>query len=508
MRMSVMPVDGLAPQMLIEHNEQSLIFDLSSYNKNYLIGDNDVTEHINAYWASLPGYKQEKIYDIYVQIRNIFEDVYQTSPLCIALMPLVKLLIAEHNLEDMERWVAFHTTIRIPATFEEAYIHNEERPFSREKTYTSSDYKKLVVLALALRSMVPVWGEFIYRTKAETGTSFKEYYAYSLLAQTRINESPAVEKLRIYISNNIQSEKSMPSIIVGGVGSEDYALWILSSLLVKRLSVGDIRGNDSNTNLVVTVHNDLTAKNNGSSGSNFGEPVLSKIFDSDTDNEQGVSRIENFKIKAEHSIGDIAIIEYYMSNYVGAAHRLLPEVDFGLLEEFVKAAMALQTEQIWQCQTSIAQWVLAPIVSPRGIYHLDKVTTIRALAVAQTYMWQKGHKKLACLITAIASDSGGSLLQSGIGSMARISREQAAEIGALFPYNRISGKRKNTIPPNPAVVAIDAVADGFNMRDWILTVPDRFAEEITGSQHHRRYSCPHDIKIALADLAIECAKRK
>ena len=495
------------PQMQIEHDNKTLIFDLSSYNKNYLLGPYDVCEHINRYWASMKIFQQEKIFNVYERIRNVFEKVYETSALCIALMPLVKELYEEHDLEQIEHWLAFYGNVTIPAKFDEVYTHSDERPFSREKTYTRPDYSKLVALTMSLRIMVPIWGEFIYRTRTETGTSFKEYYAYTLVAQTKLNDSSAVEKLRIYIQSNIQSDKSMSTIIVGGVGSEDYASWILSSLLVKRMSVADIRGNEINTNLVVTVHNDLVAKNNGSGGNNFGEPMLNKIFESDTDNDHGVSRIENFKLKAEHSIGDISVIEFYMSNHVGAAKRLYPEIDLVLLDEFIEASQAMHKERIWPCQTALAQWVLAPIVSPRGIYHLDKLTTVKALAVTQTYLWQKGHKKLAALITAVASNNSFSSQQSGIGSMARITKEQNDELSRLFPYNRVSAKRKNTIPPIPALVAIDTIATDFNARDWILTVPDRFAEEIIGSQSHRRYGCPHDIKLELARLAIEVANR-
>lgn len=508
MKMTVSMEEVTTPFAVIEHTGKSLIFDLGSYNKNWVIGENvALVDHINAYWASMPQYKQEKIYELYANIRNVFEEIDQTVPMCLALMPLIKQLYGEHDLDDLERWVVYHTDIKIPTKFDEAYVHTDEKQYTREKTYTRQDYLKLVVLTLSLRIMVPIWGEFIYRTKAETGTNHKEFYAYSLLAQTKLNDSPAIEKLRIYLESNIQADKNMTSVIVNGPGSEDYSTWVLSGLLVKRLSVGDIRGQEVNTDLVVTAYNDLAAKNNGGSGSTFGEPMLTKKFDSDMENDQGVSRIENFRIKAEHSTGDIRAIQFYMSNYKAAAKKLFPGIDRGLLQQFVKASEALQNEELWPAQITLAQWVLAPIISPRGLYHLDKVTTIKALAVAQTWLWQKGHKKLACLITAIASDNSVSGQLSGIGSMARISREQMEELTKLYPYSKVSAKRKNTTPVNSAVEAIDIVANNINTRDWILTVPDEFALEIIGSEHHRRYSCPHDIKLALAALSIELAKR-
>lgn len=507
MKFSIITEGYSNPQMLVEHESNNLLFDLSSYNKNHLIGENDVCSHINQFWAQLPQHKQEKIFGCYAKIRKIFEEVYDTASLCIAIMPIVKALFEEHDLNAIERWIAFFGDIVIPAKFDEIYTHSDEKPFSRDKTYTRPDYSKLVALTMALRIMVPIWGEFILRTRSETGTSFKEYYAYTLLAQTKINESPAVQKLITYINANLQTEKSINTIIVGGIGSEDYPTWVLSGLLVKRLSVGDIRGREINTNLVVTVHNDLLAKNNGNGGNSFGEPITKKVFESDTDSDHGVSRIENFKLKAEHAIGDIAAIEFFMEKTIHAATILDRDVDIDLLHEFMQAAEALVNERIWPAQISLAQWVLAPILPPRAIYHLNKLITIRSLAIAQTYLWQRGHKKLAALITAAASDNRWTSQQTGIGSTARITREQLEELTRLFPYNRVSAKRKNTIPPNVAMQAIDKVAEDFNARDWVITLPAKYAEEVTGSQTHRRYGCPHDIKIILAALAIEVGKR-
>ena len=73
-------------------------------------------------------------------------------------------------------------TIHIPVRLEDTFVHSDERPMTRDKTYTKPDYVKLIGLTLALRPMIPIWGEFIERTHKETGTSFKEYYAYLLMA--------------------------------------------------------------------------------------------------------------------------------------------------------------------------------------------------------------------------------------------------------------------------------------------------------------------------------------
>lgn len=505
MKMEIV-IEGNTATATMEHGGACCAFEVSSYNKAALVR-NTVTEYINLYWASLQPVKQERIFETYVKIRAAFEDHYSTGPLCIALMPLVKQLYDQHEIEDIRRWMSFHTDIRVPADVEDTYVHSDERPFSRERTYTKPDYYNLLALVLSMRAMIPIWGEFVYRTGSETGTAFKEYYAFGLIAQAKIVDSGAMVKLREYIVGNLQPDQALPSIIIGGVGTEDHAQWALATLCVKRLCIGDLKGLDANANLVVTIYNDLVAKNTGAGTHLFGNPIHSKIFDADRDDEHGASRMENFKIKAEHSIGDIAVIEHHAKHYKVAALQLDPNMDLNLLEQFYEAALLVQKETIHPGQTSMAQWIVAPIIPPRGIYHLKKVTMIKVLCIAQTWAWQHGHKKIAGLLTAVASDSSVAIQHSGIGSMARITKEQSEQLAVLFPFNKISSKRKNTIPPNVAVVAIDSVAEQLGVRDWILTMPDKYATELIGNQSNRRYSCPHDIKIALAKLAIECASR-
>lgn len=493
------------PTAFIEHNGEILEFDLSVYNKRALI-NNDICTLINAYWASLPGFQQQQIFAAMAQIRQTFELVSETSPLMHALIPQVKALYDLHNLDQIHQWVSLRTDVNIPSRFDALYEQTDERPFTRERTYTRSDYLSLVSLALTLRPMMPIWGHFIMRTIKDVGNDFKEYTAFQLLAQTYLMDSVPMQKLLVYIKGNLQEKKIPTNVLVHGVPAEDYPMLLLGSVAVRRICVGDLRGIEQTANLVVAIHSDLTQKNHPTNSSSFGEFIRDKPFEGDDRNEQGISRVENYKIKAMHSIGEIEAIKHYMRNPYVVGQQLMPQMDMQLLSRLLEAANPLQTAQIWPGQIGLLQWVINPVVSARGIYHLDKISTIRALAVAQTWLWQRGHKQLACLLTALKNDTSQAFSTIGTGSMAHIG-EYAEKLEALFPYNYVSVKRKKTTPTNRAVVAIEALAEEFHSRDWIITLPDDLAQEITGRRHQRTYTCPHEIRQLLAKLAIECASR-
>lgn len=494
------------PFCTIEHDGQQLEFDLRHYGKKVL-ENNDIPTLINEYWGTLPGFQQQKIFDIYTKISDIFNRVTDTSALIVNLIPIIRQLYDEHDLKRMHEWVGLRQDVVVPARFEAVYKQTDDKPFTRDRTYTQPDYLSLVTLALALRPMIPVWGQFIFITHKESGNEFKEYNAFQLLSQTPLMETGAMQKLRLYILGNVQDDRLINVIVSGQVSKEDYPLWLLANIIVRRVSVGNLRGVDQVSDLVVTIYNDLAQKNNPTSGQGFGDPIRKKVFEGEDKNEHGISRLENYKIKATHPQGDIEAIKHYMRDPFAVGKRLMEDINPGLLVQFLENTKALETAQLWPCQIGLTQWVMEPVIPPRGVYHLDKKTTIRAFAVVQTYLWQRGHKQLAALLTAINSDNTLSFQQTGIASMARIPDIYKEELDRLLPYNQQSVKRKQTTVQGKAEIAISQLANDFNAREWILTLPDNMIAEVPGTAHHRRYSCPHDIKPLLARLAIECASR-
>jgi hypothetical protein len=496
---------GTQVELIIEHNKEKLHWNVANFDKDcFVTTDHDICKHINLYWESLPHLKQEKIFSIFSIIRMIFEEASDTAQLSHALMPQIKALYDEHNQEEMSHWIAWTSDILIPENkFEEVYLASDEKPGNREKTYTKPDYRLLVTMALQLRIMIPIWGEFIYRTKSETGTNFKEYFAYQLLTHTKLMISPPMEKLRQYVLSNIKMDKPMSLAIISGIGSEDYPIWLLALVVVRRLCIGDITGVNQQTHLVTFIYNFISQKITGNNGSSFGGMIKDKEFDSpNSASDHNTSRIEGYKIKQESATGEIAILDYFMSDPYRVATMLKPDIDLTILEKFLEASIVLELEQLWKPQIVLTQLILAPVISPRGIPHISKKKVISAIAIAQTVLWQNGHKELACLNSAIASNSSSEMQLGGIDSRARVTKEQTEKLMILYPFGKVSSSKQKTKPINAGLSAIDSIATMFGQRDWLLTVPDEFARSLTGNESQRRYSCPYDIKPLLANFII------
>lgn len=499
-------------QLNILHNGATIYWNISSFDKRAFQAGYDVFKHINQYWLFLPAWRQEKIFEIFQKIKNVFEDVFDTSMLIHSLLPLIKDVFEEHKLNEIKQWINFHSDIIIPYVsykLEDTYIASDEKPGNREKTYLKSDYSDLLTMTVALRIMIPIWGEFIYRTKRETGTLFKEFYAFQLLSQTNIINSDPMNKLRIYVANNVQSDKPIYSSIINGVGSEDFPIWLLSKVLVSRLCVGDISGINQSSSLVTFIWNYINHKVNNTNTGSFAGMVKVKEFESgDALNDHNASRLEGYKIKTELPLGDVVILEYYMSDPINVALQIKPTVNLELLKHFLENAKALENEQLWKPQVALAQYILKPVMPPRGLIHLSKMQVISAIAIAQTLLWESNHKVLACLISAVATNNQNETLLSGIDSRARIPKDVMDELNVLYPFNKVSAQKKKGKVVNTVIGAIDELAQMFSQRDWILTVSNEHAIEVTGKENNRRFSCPHDIKILIARLIIELVKSR
>ena len=496
-----------AAEMVIVHEGVKLSWNTSNYDKKSLTGDYDVTKHINAYWAYLPVHRQEKIFGLYAALAACLQAQSDIQPMIEGLQPLVAQLCEQHSLEEVGHWITYASDISVPSVFHEEYQQTDEKARPRERTYIRSDYKDLSALALALRTLVPVWGEFIKKMAPETGNVFKEYRAFQLLAQTPLMHSVPMEKLRTYVNRNIQMEKPMASAIMRGVGSQDYPAWLLGLVVVRRVCVGDLSNTNPKTNLVTFIHNFLSNKASGSNSNSFGDMIKPKEFESgDATSDMNVSRIEGYKLKQEAPIGDMVILEYYLEDPHQLARMLMPTIDPQMLNRFLTHAGALQKETIWPHQIILTQWVLKPVFPPRGIMQLSKKATIVAIAIAQAVLWQKGHLELACLMTALASNAN-ELELSDTGPRAKITKVQMDELLVLYPYARALSTKKATKPPNAAALAIDLVVKHLSQRDWVLSVPDDIAQRVTGKESKHRYACPDTAKVLLADLVIQIGKR-
>ena len=498
--------------VFIQHKDEVIswavsIFDFSNF-KGHFDGKYDMFKYNNLFWQRMKPADQDAVFSIFKKLRVSLENYTERTSLTLELFPLIEQLFELHRLEEIEHWILFHTDIQFPHELQHEYIPSNERTGSRDQTYLKDDYIKLICLTFALRLMIPIWGEFIAKTKKDTGTQFKEYYGFQLLSYSHLSSSAAMEKLKTYVFRSIPDERSSGSIL-GGLSSEDFPIWILSLVVIRKLCSSDISGKETNSSLIPYIYNHVRERVSRSDN-NFVGIVREKINGKETDggSSDKISKLEGYKIRQEISPGDIVLLEHAMTDIRKVTQQICPDIDMLLLENALHTSKPLLTSRLYEPQITFIQWVFKPVLPTRAIMLLSKTAVVAAAAATQAILMHKQHLTLAALSTAYSTSNEGEMHMGGVDSRARITKDLVEEISVLFPYTRRStSKAKTAKNANQAIVAIDQMADKLSENNWTLTVDKNFLPYLTGTDTSRRFSIPHDIKILLAKLVIELAKR-
>lgn len=511
---------------VMQHGDECIFWNLAAFDKKYFEAGYDMFQHMNQFWATLPAEEQQAIYNQYERIHDILDDTSAKEKRIKLLFDAIRDLYSFHSLAKLDKWVRFQSDIQWPNWLEVNYNpQSSEYHVSREQTYLLSDYKDLIVLALALRFVLPIWSEYIDRAKDYTDTALKEYYAYQLLCKSEVFRCPAMQKLTSYIACIIPADKPK-SAIVSGLSSEEFPTWVLSVALIRKICISDIRGifpeptYSSNgkrvdpPTLVTYVFNHVRERVTHNAN-NFSGMIIDKDPEKQSDggqvnNEQQVSVLESNKVKQEVSLGDKQAIIFFISDYIRVAQQMQPGIDPAFVQECVNLRRNndLAFHQINDPQFTILQWMMAPFATSRGLFLVPSEIISDYLAVAEAVLWTRGKKYLAALMTASVYEGRNNIIHAaGTDTKARLSKELTDKINEYYPYLRKSLSKSRVAPKKPtnqALAAVDIIADELSSKDWQINIHESRLKEITGTTK-RRFSAPHDIKVLLTELVVDIA---
>lgn len=192
---------------------------------------------INAYWASLPKERQDAIFEVYLDAKEIFEDSDQRyESIHNDLIVLVAKLYKLQPYEEIREFIMNQRTIKIPMDLKREY--DADSP-NNGRTYLLEDYMELMCLAVALKPMLPIWGQYLEGIAEDVGNAYKEDHAASLLNKTNITRQASYQRLERYI----EAYTSHPgddiglAAVLGFMSTVEFPKYLLNLLLLKKLCV-------------------------------------------------------------------------------------------------------------------------------------------------------------------------------------------------------------------------------------------------------------------------------
>lgn len=502
-----------SPNVVVEltHGDQMIEFSVRALGKSNFFNVNDasfdVFSQLNQYWAKLPEEKQAAIFDIYQRIFNEFHTSWSSQALAEGLTKLSKELMDHHQLDEIRNWIYADNVLILPSDLKAEYEHCIDTNTSPERTFTRKEYMDLLTMSIAMRSMLPVWGEYILTIRGEIGNDFKEFNAFNLLADAAIMHSAPIIKLTTYIKGNTESNANRESHILNGITSADAPRWMLSLVVIKRLCLTDIRGTSDDHHLCRIIYRFLAQRTDSTSGS-FEERVRPKVSGHDGGPESDkISSLERFRIAFPYSIGTIVEIEAYLNNPINVARRLCVDIEPDDLYRSIETSAELINSPYLDMQVTMARWVLSTVVSPTGMMCLSPDQAVRCIGIAEAVLWARGQKFLAILQSAFAVISEDKMIVTAMDSKQQLTQDRVEALMQCFPHQRPEGRKLGQIKTiNIGVQGINELVNMLTNASWRPTAHPSMLKDLN-MQPNRRINIPSDIMNVIADLAIMIGNR-
>lgn len=496
---------------VVEHGDEKLMFNVKVYMKKLFDRTDasyyDIFEQINDYWKQLSQADQTHVFNMYKGIHALLNDTFRPNDYFSQIHEKCLALVNYHSYDKLSVWLSYKSTIGVPDDIKSEYIDSPDNPGTRERTYIRSDYAGLIVLSLALRVMVPIWGDYISMIEKERGVKFKEFFAFRLVAGADVQKTEAYEKMRVYIQHTIDANPFNISSVMTGVSSEDYPEWIVAQTVVRRVCIGDLRKIGGRGNLVSVLHKYVMGRiKDGDSSPE--SSIKFKRIDPNSREEGRLSTIEIYKLKGDLAPGKITELQVSADDPYAIARRIVPNIDLRLVDECIESCRDLREVDLSEPQRILLSWITKPAFSHKSYHYLKPDPIVKLVGVAQAILMHTGYYFLAALISSRVYHVDDTLIISNGGTNTRVPREILDELNTIYPYMNTSGKANKQSEESSVLEDVDKLVDMFKQNGWFMTMSDKHRETVREFTTTRRLQIIPDFKTHLLRLVIDIGARK
>ena len=502
-------------QVQIEHDgRKALLWDVSAYSRSRERSDasNDLLfSEINRYFSQISTERQYRLYQLYEALREDLSTGYSMNSLKKTLQARITTLYQLIPFDDIETWVRRDSDIRIPSTFK--VVHGPDDLI--DQTYTRQDYQQLVALAVALRAMVPIWGEFVKASRDYAGNLHKELEGLRLLYYSDLSESPPMKRLLAYIEATAGSQqKTGPSLATlmgeGAIGSSEMPDYLLAITVVRRLAVCAISGIDDSINMITNIHQFITHNLRGMDrkigGNRFGGSITDKEKSASQKEESNDSLMELYKIKQATPDGEGVKTNVFTEYLDSMVNHVDPTIPPAYVTACLAAVRSISQRPVLDHQRVLVQYVMNKPIPAQGVPRINLEGMLVAMPVVQAALWHWGLYSLAVLVTATPVTLNDGIILGGNDLRGRMPKEQSDTLARLFKHYR-QPRMQNAAAKtyNVAARAIESYSTLVARSNWDLHAPPELLQLATTIENYRCYEVTAEIRMALYNLVLRTA---
>lgn len=478
-------------EISVEFKGERVCFGTLPFDRSNITDPQRSLEPLNGYMANWPDDRQAALFDAYREARGILDNVAQIQRMVQKLKPVIATIYDIINLDEFFYWLRMHLNV---ATATSVDVHYNPDAGDRDLTYVREEYQGLVYLGVAMKPLLPIFGEFLNLVTKDVGNEYKEYHSMRLLDQ-RLVDRPEFKRLTRYVEANASYSKNTTTAIYAGLGSAELPDWLLALGLLRKVLLVDPR--DNQEHIIQKIYNYLKSKMEGLDKNKKG---FMRISDKHRPKETGreednMSIMESTRAKQEISPRVPRSIEHYIKNHwESAIAEIDPELDVRSVREciaFAKKADLTFTDLHYM----LAGCIVSPLFSARGLYLIDHAAMSIVIGIAQAFYVKRGFPILASLCTArIAPQETDDFSLSGGPAMQRVARKELDELNRIYPHTKRASGKELTARNNVGVEWIERLfesvsayrltynqpelVDGFDVNGRKLQLPADFRNQV------------------------------
>jgi len=506
-------------EVATHHDGQTILWPSKAFSKVKLAHPEKVFDEINGFLATLPKESQDVIWNSYREIKEILDMIADNLHIGNAIRLYVTQMYEVAPMQEFYRWLLSYGNLFIPSEINEVMGESSRHPHT-DQTYLRPDYVYLATEALAIRLMVPIWGEFIDQS---SDNDFKEMEAVALLDNTELKHWPAEAPVWDKLHNYVRFFSDDPSALINnlwkGLGSEEIPDFLQARAVVRRLTIvplSDPHGHSIIANIYRYIKSNTKPQDRTTQ-----DRVNRKRPDESGGGEDDdkISIAESYKLKRKVSDGDAVFFNIKSQDIVNLCQAVDPTVDLDKVRVCTDPELLNKIAligNIYPHQIRLAQWVMATggAFPPRAFSLVDHLPAIRLISCAQALMWHWGFEDLAVLMHVELlqqSDQLNLTAPKQAKSGARISSRYKEDLARLFPFIKPQRAKANDPDPennfqNTAALAINSVTALIRSSNWSYHGSPELHRAANQPNTHRMVVIPQTIKNTITELVIKVAE--
>ena len=490
---------GAFQSLCTNHGGKSIRWNTQTHAKLKFTDVDQVFIEVNQFWASLPEEAQLEIFEAYENIHERLtkpDDVDDHEDL---VKDQVAVIYRHFTAKDAEN-IVNGLNLTYPSTMSEDYGEGGDNG----RTYRRSDYHRLVQLAIRLRPMLPIFGQYIRLFVDQPGSQYRESAAARLLAKTDVLTQPAVDKLVGYMEGAVANFKHKNSVILNSLGSYELPYWLVAKALFRRVAPGEVHSIDDVSSIVTNVFNFVVKSTLDSVPRNFGGTKLkTRTAEGSSKSDENISLLESIRVREQIPRGRKVFVNVYSRSILATAVRVDPSVPHDLVESCCRITNERVERGTHSVQETLAAWTLSRGAPPSHYDLLGLEGSLRWIGAAQALLWHWGYIELAALMEAAPALDTSLAPMASLWVLNALSKDRLDKLRQRFPHTiPLTRRDQNPDEANVGVADITELARQIYSEEWILSKDSRLYDKV--SHNEQGYIIlPPGFRNTLADLLLE-----